>query len=201
MAESHFVLAQKIENDVERPLRQFTLTDSEYQAMTTIYGNLASMAKEVEAANKKAEKLKDKGTKAAVGKVASATAEVDSAYAQWESQAPFIFEKLQAVDESRINHLRDVLTQFQTHELDQTERNRSAAESCLNALLNVNTTDEILAFVGKFRKDQPMYERQSSKPVSSPLAPPKIPATSDRGDLENKLGPGMYVTHSEPLHS
>ena len=165
--------------------------------MTTICGNLATMAKEFEAASKKIEKLKDKGTKAAVGKIASATAEVDSAKSQWESQAPFIFEKLQAVDESRINHLRDALTQFQTHELDQTERNRSAAEYCLNALLNINTAEEILNFMSKFRKDQSINERQSSKAIPSPSAASMITSTADRREVENKLGPGKIIPSTD----
>ena len=194
MAESHYALAQKIENDVERPLREFTSTDSEYQAMTIIHGNLTTMAKEVEAANRKAVRLREKGTKAAAGKVASATAEVDSANNQWESQAPFIFEKLQAVDESRIDHLRDILTQLQTHELDQIERTRSAAEKCLNALLNVNTREEILTFVNKYRKDQYINERQPAEPTSSPAVANRIPTTSDGKELVNKLVPSEYVT-------
>ena len=76
-------------------------------------GNLAAMAKEVDNAQKKADKLSQKGGKAPADKVAAASLEVENANNQWESQAPYIFEKLQEVDESRLNHLRDVLTQFE----------------------------------------------------------------------------------------
>lgn len=146
LADSHRTLAQKIETDVERPLRDFASTNREMQAMTTIQGNLASMARDIENAEKQNARLADKGGKAATGKVANASSNLENAKSQWDSQAPYVFENLQAVDETRLNHLRDVLTQFQTHEVDLVERNRVTAEQCLNVLLNVETADEIKTF-------------------------------------------------------
>ncbi|TKA65801.1 hypothetical protein B0A49_06883 [Cryomyces minteri] len=163
LAESHHLLAQKIEADVERPLRDFASTDREMQAMSTIQGNLTAMAREIDGAQKKADKLKEKGAKAAAGKVANATSDVDNARSQWASQAPFVFEKLQAVDESRLNHLRDALTQYLTHEVDQVERDRVTAEQCLNVLLNVETADEIKTFALKI---DPAPEQKQSGGLS-----------------------------------
>lgn len=201
MAESHYVLAQKIENDVERPLREYASTDSELQAMITMQGNLATIAKEVDSANKKAEKLKEKGMKAAVGKITSATAEVNRTNAQWESQAPFIFEKLQAVDESRMNHLRDVLTQLQTHELDQIERSRDEAEKCLNVLLNVHTSEGISNFAKNIIQSQPKSERRPSKPESSASVSRRFPVMSEKDSVGNKQSPGRSINHVNPLHN
>lgn len=144
------------------------------QAISTMQGNLASLAKDMEGAQKKSDKLKDKGAKAA-GKVANATSEVENATAQWESQAPFVFEKLQAVDESRLNHLRDVLTQFQTHEVDQVERNRVTAEECLNTLLNVETADEIASFAARATGGRPKTERQKSRTSAGGTLAPSTP--------------------------
>ena len=115
--------------------------------MSTIQGNLAAVAKEVDGAHRKASKLS--GGKSSANKVANATSDVESANQQWESQAPYVFEQLQSLDETRINHLRDVLTQLETHEVDLVERNRITAESCLNALLNIETSEEISTFVAK----------------------------------------------------
>ncbi|RMZ87909.1 hypothetical protein DV736_g4860, partial [Chaetothyriales sp. CBS 134916] len=178
LAAAHEVLAQKIETDVEGPLRRFNTSNREIQAVTSSQGNLASIARGVESAQKKAAKG---GRKAE-----DATSSVGEASHSWESQAPYIFEQLQALDEQRINHLRDVLTQLQTHELDQVERSRTSAESCLNALLNVETADEIKAFAGKAaagRRNTVPARRSSAagstRPASSsasthipPAAPP-----------------------------
>lgn len=185
LADSHSILAQKIESDVERPLRDFSSKSREMQGMSTIQGNLAAMAKELEEAQRKAEKLRSKVGKADNSKLSSAKATHQNANQQWESQAPFVFEQLQALDEGRVNHLRDVLTQLQTHEVDQLERSRASAESALNALLNVATIDEISAFVARTSVTGLIVRpRRDSRPVtgstSSTSPVPPTPAPMDR---------------------
>jgi hypothetical protein len=200
-AESHHTLAQKIEVDVERPLREFATTNREVQGMNTISGNLASMAREIDTTKKKAEKLREKGVKAKASAVASAVADVENATLQWESQAPYVFEKLQAVDESRLNHLRDALTQFQTHEVDQVERNRISAEETLNVLLNIETADEIQTWALRMRSNgdrPPPASRKSSNVgtparsfVPPPMPPPPIIQADD--DRSQKSGSGTFA--------
>ena len=153
------------------------------QAMSTIQGNLASMGKDLETAQKRVEKIKSGRSSAA--KVANAKGDVDTANQQWESQAPYVFEQLQALDENRVNHLRDVLTQLQTHELDQLEKSRVAAESCLNALLNVDTTDEISNFVARSSGVRPRSARQHSRTATTnTLSPPPPIRQQDDGASE-----------------
>lgn len=149
LADSHSSLASKIEVDVEAPLRAFQANNREMQAMTTMQGNLGSMAKDLERAQQKTEKLQNKNERADPGKVANASSDLDHAKQQWESQAPYVFESLQALDETRVNNLRDLLTQLETLEVDQVEKGRVGAEQCLNVLLNVETQDEIKTFAIK----------------------------------------------------
>ncbi|KAF2257762.1 hypothetical protein CC78DRAFT_598595 [Lojkania enalia] len=184
-ADSHHRLAQKIELDVERPLREFSGTNKEVQNMSNIAGNLNAMAKEIEAAQKKSDKLRDKGAKASASKVANAVAEVENATLQWESQAPYVFEQLQAIDERRLNHLRDALTQFQTHEVDQVERNRISAEETLNALLNIETADEIKTFALRMQSGERPHTARKPSSVATPsrsLAPPPAAPTPQTDD-------------------
>jgi hypothetical protein len=143
IALSHATLSQRIEKDVEHPLRTFASTNREMSGMTTIQGNLGSMAREVEDAQEKSEKLNKKGGKSISQKVDAAATKLQSANAQWDSQAPFVFESLQALDETRLNHLRDVLTQYETHEADQIERSRVVTEKTLSTLLEIETAQEI----------------------------------------------------------
>lgn len=123
---------------------------------------------------------------------------------QWSSQSPFMFETLQAADESRVNHLRNVLTQFQTHEVDQVERNRVTAEQCLNALLNVETADEIKTFAmrtsqGQLPAQRPSWrDRAGDRNASAAAAPSPLArrtsaqnatdASSDRSASPEKKG-------------
>lgn len=182
LAESHSTLAAKMESDVERPLKDFNSKHRGMQGISTIQGNLAAVAKDLDGAQKRAQKLV--GGKSNANKVASATSDVDAANQSWDSQAPYVFEQLQALDESRVNHLRDVLTQFETHEVDLVERNRITAETCLNALLNVNTADEISAFVAQNAGgDQGVPRRLASRSATTGSsiadpAPAPIPAAT-----------------------
>lgn len=134
MAQSHETLASKIETDVENPLRQYHTRSRDVQNISNTQGNLAAIARQLSAAQKK-----NKGGK------------VEDAQQQWDSTAPYVFEQLQSIDEARINHLRDVLTQLETHELDQIERSRTTTELCLNTLLNIETPDEIRNFAAAVR--------------------------------------------------
>ncbi|KKZ65152.1 hypothetical protein EMCG_09019 [[Emmonsia] crescens] len=178
LAESHETLSQEIEADVERPLKEYASRNNDMQSMSTMQHDLANLAKELESAKKKADKLKEKGPKAAA-KTSSAVSAAQEMAQQWESRAPFVFEQLQAVDEHRLNHLRDVLTQYETHEVDQMERTRQSAESCLNALLNVQTDEEIRAFTTKVTGGRAPVSRtttttttHASATTSPPLSAP-----------------------------
>ncbi|PNS17536.1 Cytoskeletal protein syp1 [Sphaceloma murrayae] len=181
LADTHHNLAQKIESDVEQPLRLFNSQNQEMTGMSNIQGNLQSLAKEIDGAQKKLEKLGQKGT---AQKIQAASQDLDKAQTQWEAQAPFVFESLQALDENRLNHLRDILTQLQTHEVDKVERNRVAAEQCLNVLLSVETGDEIKTFAARTSMgDRPSTARrpQGVQPSASfsSLSPAPAATTSD----------------------
>lgn len=185
VAQSHQHLANKIEADVERPLRDFASSNREVQAMGNISGNLSAIAKEIDSAQKKSAKLRDKGAKAKASAVAEAVQDIEKAELQWDSQAPYVFEQLQAIDESRLNHLRDALTQFQTHEVDQVERSRVTAEETLNVLLNIETADEIQTWALRMRSgDLPPPSRKLSNTTtpSRSLAPPPVPTTPNAAD-------------------
>lgn len=159
------MLASKIEVDVERPLREFAHSNREMAAMANMQGNLSHIARDVDRAKQKADKLQGKGDS---NKMANATSDLETAQAQWESQAPYVFESLQSADESRWNHLRDVLTQFQTHEVDQVEKHRVSAEQVLNILLNVETLDEIKTFALHAVENRPTTQASSAPTMPTP---------------------------------
>lgn len=129
--------------------------------MTTIQGNLAAIAKELEDAQDKSDRLSKKGGKASTQKVETVTSRLQSANQQWESQSPFVFETLQALDETRLNHLRDVLTQYETHEADQIERNRVVTEQTLSSLLEIDTSQEIRNWSQANVAGRPITERRA----------------------------------------
>jgi hypothetical protein len=195
LAQSHHQFAQNIQTDVEAPLRDFSLSNREMQGIENVSGNLNSLAKQVDNASKKADRLKDKAGKD-VSKVANASSSVEEAQGQWDSQSPFVFEQLQAIDEARLDHLRNVLTQFQTHVIEAVSAGNRGAEEALNALLNVQTADEILAFANRAsgtmaastarERRKSRAEQPPTLAGSSSLAPP-VPSIARSASTEDVL--------------
>lgn len=195
VASSHETFAQKIEEDVERPLRDYHSKSRELASMPGVQSDLAGLAKNLEASHKKVEKAREKGPKGA-DKLAGAIATAEEVKQQWESRAPFVFEQLQAADEGRLNHLRDVLTQLETHESDQVERCRQAAETCLNVLLNVETADEIKTFAAKVNGGRPVLPRQQTSPT--PAAAPHGPLPRIHDDTASQRSEASGPVRTPP---
>jgi hypothetical protein len=185
IAASHFLFATKIDKDVEQPLRSFVAKNREMQAIATMQGNLAAMAKQLEEAQDKADKLSKKGGKSSAVKVDQVAQKLEAASSEWDSQAPFVFEKLQAVDETRLNQLRDLLTQYQTHETDQVERSRVTAESTLNSLLEVDTAVEIHNFANNATQGKPKLERKTHRTSSSAASSLQVPPSIEESARDN----------------
>lgn len=215
IAASHQLYARNVEKDVEQALRAFQ-SRKEMQSINTISANLQSMAKELDEAQERSDKLSRKGGRANAQKVDQATSRLEAAQQQWESQAPFIFESLQALDEQRINHLRDVLTQLVTHEVDQAARTQASAEDVLNTLLEVQTDQEIKNFVHRTTAGRPKLEkrttsaRQSSSAAATPSLAPPSSLSGHRGDDDDGVSEhsgfrekdqgGTCATRLDPRH-
>ncbi|GAO15648.1 hypothetical protein UVI_02019320 [Ustilaginoidea virens] len=160
MAKSHHILSESLEKDVEQSLRTYA-QPRHYPSVHELARNLTTLAKSLEKHNKKA----DKGT-SHIGETPSQ---------QWELQAPHIFEVLQAVDESRIDHLRGVLTRYQTYEAEQVQRAQEITARTLAAVIEINTKDEINDFASRTTAGlPPPPTRSSTRPSSTGGRQPSI---------------------------
>jgi hypothetical protein len=157
--------------------------------MTTISTNLSNLAKDLEDAQDKSDKLNKKGGKANTSKVDAASSRLESATQQWQSQAPFVFESLQAFDESRVNQLRDLLTQYQTHESDQAQRTLDNAAVTLSLVLEVSTEKEIQNFAQKITSGRPRLAPRTSTRQSSIVPDNAPPAPLSRDPTNTSLAP------------
>ncbi|CAK7264303.1 Suppressor of Profilin deletion [Sporothrix epigloea] len=169
IANSHFKFSASVEKDVETPLRKFQSKD-EMASMNIISANLQSMAKELDEAQAQAGKLSKKSGKSNAQKIDTASHRLEGATQQWETQAPFIFETLQALDEKRVNHLRDIMTQLQTHECEQVARSASVADAMLNLVLEIRTEDEIQNFAQQTIQGRPRIHRRGTSTRHSSIA-------------------------------
>ncbi|KAK7206604.1 Muniscin C-terminal mu homology domain-containing protein [Myxozyma melibiosi] len=134
--------ANKLQAEIIHTLKRHASLDGgdrEWSEMRMIQTNLATLADDVASAEEKVEKYKRKGS----SKIASAHAGVNEIVAEWDSQAPLVFEKLQGLDETRLMMLKDTLTRYQTSEVDKAQRIVSICEGNLNELLSFDPADEI----------------------------------------------------------
>jgi F-BAR domain only protein len=134
-------------------------------------------------AQEKSEKLGKKGGKASTQKVDAASSKLESASQQWDSQAPFIFESLQAFDESRVNQLRDLLTQYQTHEADCAQRIQDNSADALAQVLEISSETEVHAFVNKTTAGRARLPTRASTRRSSVAGSSVAPSTGGSANL------------------
>ncbi|KAK9245041.1 Muniscin C-terminal mu homology domain-containing protein [Lipomyces tetrasporus] len=148
--------------------------------MRAIQENLSSVAREIESAEDKVEKYKKKGS----AKIAGAHQNVNNAVAEWDSQAPLVFEKLQGIDEARLVMLKDVLTRYETSEVDKAQRVVSLCEENLNLLLSFDPQDEIKMYGLQIQTNGvPHTARTSSRYPPPPL--PHIHQTASPASTVN----------------
>ena len=148
--------------------------------MSSISANLGDMARELVDAQDRSDKLTKKGAKASTLKVDEAVAKLESSQQQWDSTAPFVFETLQALDESRVNQLRDLLTQYHTLESAHAQRIIKTSEIALVLTSNINTQEEIESFQTKTiasRPKLPPTQSSSRQQSFAPPSPPPAPAS------------------------
>ena len=161
---------------------------------------MASLATAVTTAQRESDKLAQKGGKANAAKVEAATLKLQNASSQWDSQAPFIMETFQVLDEARLNHLREVLTQYQTHELAVLTDCKRSIERSMNALLEVDTAQEIKNWSKSVTAGKPITERRarqlSAAPTDSSVNSP--PPPSSHGD--NASSPSNSQEHFRGKH-
>ncbi|KAH8592875.1 Muniscin C-terminal mu homology domain-containing protein [Bisporella sp. PMI_857] len=159
IAAAHQNFAQQLEKNVEQDLRNFAANSPEFSGMNTLQTNLGNIAKELEDAEDKSAKLSKKGGKASSAKVDVAAKNLSNATGQWQAQAPFMFEKLQLIDETRLNHLRDIFTQYQTLQIDKVEAEQSSVQEALNFILEFDTALEIQSWASATVHGKSINER------------------------------------------
>ncbi|KAL5614634.1 hypothetical protein BROUX41_004733 [Berkeleyomyces rouxiae] len=177
-AAAHHQFAASIDIEIETPLRSFSGRD-DVRNLNIIHSNLVSMARELDDAQEKTEKLSKKGAKNHA-KMEQASARLEAAISQWESQAPFVFESLQVADEARVNQMRNLLTQYETMDLDCSQRSAASSTDALTLLLEVSTQREIDQFVHRTTSGRvkPNRAETQSNAVTGDSSGPSVGRTS-----------------------
>lgn len=138
VADASNSLAHKIQHDVEQPLRRYCAKSPQWMDMKVLQDELETLGQNFK--NSVDHRKKKHG---------DSPEEVRS---QWENQAPYILEQVETIDESRLGHLKNLLTTFGTLEADKSEKTMKISETVLNGILSYEPIDDVAAYaalVGK----------------------------------------------------
>lgn len=135
--------ATKIHKEIEAPLRQYTTRSAQWADMKVLQSELETLANTV--------KLdKHRNTRAN-----------DENRVQWESQAPFLLEQAETIDESRLGYLKNALTTYGTVEADYSDKSLKISEKVLNNVLSYEPMDEIATYAAQVGRGEELAASHS----------------------------------------
>ncbi|KAK9472578.1 Muniscin C-terminal mu homology domain-containing protein [Dipodascopsis tothii] len=192
-ADASSMFVQRLARDVIKPTGEGTAT-RDWQEMRAIEEHLATVARGIDEAEERVDKVKKKGARVGATRVAGAHQDVNNAIAEWDNQAPLVFDKFQGIDEGRLLLLKNVLTRYQTCEVDKAQTVVSVCEGNLNSLLSFEPADEVQLFATQIATNgAPAELREPARPRAAP-APAPVPAPARR---RGSVQPDDKSTHSK----
>ncbi|KAK9460582.1 Muniscin C-terminal mu homology domain-containing protein [Lipomyces oligophaga] len=118
--------------------------------------------------------------------------------AEWNSRAPLVLEKLQSLDEARLIMLKDLLTRYQTSEVDKAQRTVSLCEKNLNELLSFEPQDEIKMFAVQIQTNGSISNAQPSFPPRTRSSAPPPPPAHGHHLPAAAMSPASAIASSSP---
>lgn len=172
--------SHKIHHDVEQPLKQFLL-QPQWEDMKTLHKELETLAHTFQSNDDKLRK-KNKHPD-------------DETRAQWESQAPYLLEQTEVIDESRLGYLKNALTTFGTIEADYSDKSLKISEKVLNNVLSFEPLDDVAAFAAQVSKGEELQSMHHT--FMTPHASNRAPsATESLRQSPTNNSDGFSDTHS-----
>lgn len=189
-AEASMGFANKIHKEVQRPLRQFHKS-AEWLDTRMLEDELEKLGNAYKSHDETVEKLRRKSPSRQTEVAQQSLGQIR---VQWESQAPYIVDQVEAIDERRLGQIKTALTTFGTVQSDCANKGVAASEAVLSSVLAYDPSQDVAAFAAKLTAgvDVPRpsnysmnssYARQGSVSEIAPLDQ----TTSARSDSLNEL--------------
>ena len=171
---SSSILAQKLRQEVEAPLRGY-FERSKQDQMKALQDGLDNSARTLKDYEEDFTRQRRKNS----NKVDSAEALLAEAKALWQNEASLAYGQFQGMDEARLVLLKESMARFQTLQLDKDQNAIQSREKILNVALSFEPKDEVSAFVAQLVANAGNYNSRQLPPRgsadSSNLGPPRFP--------------------------
>ncbi|RHZ71114.1 hypothetical protein Glove_262g43 [Diversispora epigaea] len=152
----HSFYVTKISDEIETPLREMTIADQKWTQLKQEETNLSKLAKEYEERvskvnrfKTKKEKLSGKRAETSENKLIEAQKALEQIKAEWNSEWPKYLERSQEVDFMRWVHLKEILTNFETMQVESYQKRIEISEKNLSTIMEFNVQNEISDFCSK----------------------------------------------------
>ncbi|CAN6674642.1 hypothetical protein TRVA0_059S00386 [Trichomonascus vanleenenianus] len=139
-ASSAKVFSHKLHAEIESPLRNFSSRSNQFQDVKQLQEGLTQLARQLVHAEEKLQH--QRGNEEHQIQLAESRS-------SWESQAPYLTEQLEVVDEARLVLVKDSLTRMQTLEVDRAQGSIKEAEKSLNSILSFEPYEDMNSFASK----------------------------------------------------
>ncbi|KAF9940092.1 hypothetical protein BGZ65_008266 [Modicella reniformis] len=197
LASLHGQFSLRISNEIERPLRDFARTHSEWQNLPLAEANCNRIAKEfddrqakVAKYTKAVEKVSGKKAEAAEQKLMEYTKQFESTRNAWRLEGPVILQKYQSVDQGRLDHLKQIVSAF---EAIQTEIMLQIVEMSGHTSTSVSEFDPLMdieLFTSEVSINMQSIEPQDGSSIISTASHPNYGDTI--GSMEARRSNGTH---------
>ncbi|KFH67494.1 hypothetical protein MVEG_06226 [Podila verticillata NRRL 6337] len=148
LATLHGQFSLRISNEIEKPLRDFSRTQPEWQNLTLAEANCNRIAKEFDEKQVKVakytravERVSGKKAEATEQKLMDYTKQLESTRSAWRLEGPVVLQKYHSVDQSRLEHMKQMVSAF---EAIQTEIVLQIAEMASRTSSSVAEFDPVM---------------------------------------------------------
>ncbi|KAI7864175.1 Muniscin C-terminal mu homology domain-containing protein [Spinellus fusiger] len=171
----HAVMAFKLADEIERPLRSFLQQDADYLALKSMDTHFARVAKDYDERAMKLSKVKDpypptllirqsqrksEKSKKDESKLNEASKALEECKTEWQRAGRDYAQKYQSVDEHRLRNLKTVIQTFESLQTDQLLKRWSSQVT--EAAEQLDVEKEIAAFCKVHSESEPVSDLPAS---------------------------------------
>lgn len=136
---------RKLRTEIEPEVRQVTSNSAGWNQARMAQGRLVEIAQKVSSS----EDHVGKNARRSSSKQEAAGREAQQARTVWETQAPELCDAIERVDEERFVKLKDVLTAYETLEMDRSQASIKGYERAIQSLIQFEPKDEVQSFAAQ----------------------------------------------------
>ncbi|KAF9580750.1 hypothetical protein BGW38_002476, partial [Lunasporangiospora selenospora] len=195
IATLHGQFSLRIANEIEKPLRDFARTHSEWQNLTLAEANCNRIAKEFDEKTTKVtkytravERTTGKKSGAAEQKLMDYTKQLESLRTAWRLEGPVVLQKYQDVDQSRLEHLKQVVLAFEAIQSEIALQVDQISTQCISLAAEFDSLTDIEVFAAETSTDLHSLQPYDGASIMSTASHPN---NGDRS-LDDRRSNGVH---------